>query len=152
MVACPENQQHTLCCKGQCFPTGEKIFSLSMHWGLHKMVTSLETTILKCNFRGGNWHIFIQIPLEYVPQTLIDDTSASVQVMAWCHQAPSHNLNWCWPTSMKRHKEWNLQATSGFPTQRPVMMLPFCCCWCHPAHSWAAFSTNRSMIPLFVVF
>ena len=29
-----------------------------------------------------------------------DDKSTLVQVMAWCHQAPSHYLNQCWPTSM----------------------------------------------------
>ena len=27
-----------------------------------------------------------------------DDKSTVVQVMAWCHQAPSHYLNQCWPS------------------------------------------------------
>ena len=31
---------------------------------------------------------------------LIDDRSALVQVMAWCHLAPSHYLSKCWPWSM----------------------------------------------------
>ena len=26
--------------------------------------------------------------------------STLVQIMAWCHQAPSHYLNQCWPSSM----------------------------------------------------
>ena len=43
--------------------------------------------------------------MAYVPEDWINDTSASVQVMAWCHQAPSHNLNRCWPTSMKRRND-----------------------------------------------
>ena len=29
---------------------------------------------------------------------LIDDKSALIQVMAWCHQAPSHYLSPCWPS------------------------------------------------------
>ena len=31
---------------------------------------------------------------------LTDDESTLVQVMAWCHQAPSHYLNQCWQNSM----------------------------------------------------
>ena len=31
---------------------------------------------------------------------LTDDKSTMVQVMAWCHQAPSHYLNQCWPRSL----------------------------------------------------
>ena len=29
-----------------------------------------------------------------------DDKSTLIQVMAWCHQAASHCLNQCWPSSM----------------------------------------------------
>ena len=35
-----------------------------------------------------------------MPQDLIDDKSALVQVLAWCHQATSHYLSQCWPRSM----------------------------------------------------
>ena len=31
---------------------------------------------------------------------LTDEESTLVQVMAWCHQAPSHYLIRCWPSSM----------------------------------------------------
>ena len=31
---------------------------------------------------------------------ITDDKSTLVQVMAWCHQAISSNLNQCWPTFM----------------------------------------------------
>ena len=34
---------------------------------------------------------------------LTDDKSILVQVMAWCHQAPSHYLSQCWPSSMSRY-------------------------------------------------
>ena len=35
-----------------------------------------------------------------MPLDLIDDKSTLVQVMAWCHQATSHYLGHCWPSSM----------------------------------------------------
>ena len=35
-----------------------------------------------------------------MPLDLTDDKSTLVQVMAWCHQAPSHYLSQCWPRSM----------------------------------------------------
>ena len=34
--------------------------------------------------------------LRWMPQDLNDDKSTLVQVMAWCLQATSHNLNQCW--------------------------------------------------------
>ena len=41
-----------------------------------------------------------EIALRWKPQNLTFKKSTSVQVMAWCHQAPSHYLNQCWPRSM----------------------------------------------------
>ena len=38
--------------------------------------------------------------LKWMPQDLTDDKSPQVQVMAWCHQAASHYLSWCWLRSM----------------------------------------------------
>ena len=35
-----------------------------------------------------------------MPWGLTDDKSTLVQVMAWCHQATSHYLSQCWPSSM----------------------------------------------------
>ena len=35
-----------------------------------------------------------------MPLDLTDDESKLVQVMAWCHQATSHYLSQCWPSSM----------------------------------------------------
>ena len=35
-----------------------------------------------------------------MPQDLTDDKSTLDQVMAWCHQAPSHYLSQCWPRYM----------------------------------------------------
>ena len=39
------------------------------------------------------------IGLSCVPWNPIDDKSILVQVMAWCHQAESHYLSQCWPSS-----------------------------------------------------
>ena len=46
------------------------------------------------------WSIFCEIVLTWAPQDLTDDNSTLVQVMAWCHQATSHYLNQCWPSSL----------------------------------------------------
>ena len=35
-----------------------------------------------------------------MPHNLNHDKSTLVQVMAWCHQAPSHYLSQCWPRCM----------------------------------------------------
>ena len=42
---------------------------------------------------------FPEIALMWMPQNSIDK-STLVQVMAWCHQAPSHYLSQCWPRSV----------------------------------------------------
>ena len=36
----------------------------------------------------------------WMPENFTDDKSTLVQVMAWCHQAPSHYLSQYWPRSM----------------------------------------------------
>ena len=40
------------------------------------------------------------IALELMPLNLTDYKPTLVQVMTWCHQAPSHYLSQCWPRSM----------------------------------------------------
>ena len=41
-----------------------------------------------------------EIRVRWMPQNTFDDQSTLVQVMAWCHQAPSHFLRKCWPRSL----------------------------------------------------
>ena len=41
-----------------------------------------------------------EIALWWMPEDLIDEKSTLVQVMACCHQATSHYLNQCWPSSL----------------------------------------------------
>ena len=46
------------------------------------------------------WGISCIIALIWMLLDFIDDQSALVQVMAWCHQATSHYLSQYWPRSM----------------------------------------------------
>ena len=39
--------------------------------------------------------------LRKMPQDLTNEQSILVQVMAWCHQAPSHYMSKCWLRSMR---------------------------------------------------
>ena len=43
-----------------------------------------------------------------MPQCIADDWSISVQIMVWCHHAPSHYLRQCWPSFMTPldHNNW----------------------------------------------
>ena len=49
------------------------------------------------------------ISLKFVPDGPVDNRSALVQFMAWCHQAPSHKLGQCWPRSMMPYDVTRLQ-------------------------------------------
>ena len=62
------------------------------HWGLNKMATNLQN-IFKCIYFDWKVYILVQISLKFVPVSLLDKKSALVQVMAWCRQATSHDLN-----------------------------------------------------------
>ena len=41
-----------------------------------------------------------EIAIRWTSLDLSDDKSTLVQVMGWCRQATSHNLNQCWPRSL----------------------------------------------------
>ena len=41
-----------------------------------------------------------EMALRWMSLDLTDDMSKLLQVMAWCHQAPSHYLSQCWPRSL----------------------------------------------------
>ena len=47
-----------------------------------------------------DWCFSCEIALTWKPQDLAYDKSTLVQVMAWCHQATSHYLSQCWPSSL----------------------------------------------------
>ena len=47
----------------------------------------------------GGWGISYEIALRWYTIIPHDDKLTLVQVIAWCHQAPSHYLSQCWCTS-----------------------------------------------------
>ena len=62
------------------------------------------------NYRMDTWYeialrwgwigldLFNEVTVN-IPQNIAYENSTSVQVMAWCHQATSHYLSQCWPSS-----------------------------------------------------
>ena len=72
-------------------------------------VNSLVPVRCRCNFKLVLFKftsriiilsISCEIALGWMPQDFTDDKSTLVQVMAWCHQATSHYLGQCLPTSI----------------------------------------------------
>ena len=49
------------------------------------------------------WGIFCDIALTWMSLDLTDDKSTLSQIMAWCHQVPSHYLSQCWLSSMLQY-------------------------------------------------
>ena len=62
--------------------------------------SNLKCIILKFIFCVDIRSIAGGIVVRWKLQHLTDYLSTLVQVMAWCHQAPSHYLSQCWPWSM----------------------------------------------------
>ena len=69
------------------------------HWPLGDFSEILEI-IFKLILVIDGQGISFEIALRWMLLDFIDDKSALVQVMAWCHQAPSCYLSQCWPISM----------------------------------------------------
>ena len=49
------------------------------------------------------WGFSCEIAHRWMPLDLTDDKSTLVKVMAWCRQAISHYLSWCWPRCMSSY-------------------------------------------------
>ena len=62
-------------------------------WKLRQVIFKLISVI-------NGWGIFCEIIPRRMWLDFTDDKSTLVQVMAWCHQATSHYLRQCWPSSM----------------------------------------------------
>ena len=61
---------------------------------------NLKLVISKLIWRTDILSISCETALIWMSLDFTDDQSSSVQVMAWCHQAPSHYLRQCWCRSM----------------------------------------------------
>ena len=72
----------------------------SLQW-----VNSLAPGRPRCHFKlqfsiSFYWVVSKDNALRWMLRDLINDKSILVQVLAWCHQATSHYLCQCWPSSM----------------------------------------------------
>ena len=85
------------------------IFKITLRSPRGQWVNSLETWRYGSNFKCITFKLIIQnrsfgiwceIALRWIPQNFTNEKSTLLQVMAWCHQATSHYLSWCWPKSM----------------------------------------------------
>ena len=63
----------------------------------------------------GGWGISCEIALIWTSLDFTDDQSTLVQVMAWCHQATSHNLSQCWPRSLSPYGVTRPQWVNPYP-------------------------------------
>ena len=70
------------------------------HWPLGWCCSDFNFVIFKHILVIDMFYISCETALRLMPQDLADYKSTLVQVMAWCHQAPSHYLNQCWSSSM----------------------------------------------------
>ena len=62
-------------------------------WKFRLLISKLISAI-------DDWGISCEIARRWLSLDLTDDKSTLVQVMAWCHQATSHYLDYCWPSSL----------------------------------------------------
>ena len=74
---------------------------------LKSLVNSLALRRCSCNSKclilkhifGINFLcISSEIAIRWMLQIFLDGEFTLVQLMAWCHQSPSHYLNHCWPS------------------------------------------------------
>ena len=82
------------------------------------------------------WGISCKIALSWMPLNLTDDKSTLVEVMAWCHQATSHYLNQCWPSSMSLYGVTRPQWVN-FMLTFSVGDILACKGWCMKCHPYA---------------
>ena len=76
----------------------------------------------------GCWGISCEIALIWMSQDFTNDQSILVQVMAWCHQAPSHYLSQCWPRSLSPYGVTMPQWVNSFWPRDAIWHQ-----WCHMA-------------------
>ena len=78
----------------QKHPGGEQLIGPQKVW-----LILGRRVISKHHFVTDILNISCKIALRWMVQDPIDNESTLVQVKAWCHHAPSHYLNRCWPQS-----------------------------------------------------
>ena len=76
-----------------CVTRPQWVNSLALEKCDNNMKSIIFKLITQNDSLGTSW----EIELSWVPQNLINEKSALVQVLAWCCQATSHYLSQCWP-------------------------------------------------------
>ena len=76
---------------------------------IYKLIPWTDTSCAAC-----------KIVERWIPQNSIDDNKSTlVQVMAWCRQATSHYLSQCWPRSMSPYGVTRPQWVNGVYYTQP---------------------------------
>ena len=86
------------------------------------------------------WSLLV---LRWMRQNTFGDKSTLVQVMAWCHQAPSHYLSQCWPRSVPPY-----DVTRPQWVNRVICFEEIQICTCIVCHSWILKNLSCSKIIL----
>ena len=75
---------------------------------------NFKSIIFKLIIHSSSLGTRCEIAVRWTPQELPSEKSTLVQVLAWCHQAPSHYLSQCWPKFMSPYPITGPQWVSGW--------------------------------------
>ena len=93
----------------QLFEMTDGVMGKTSGNGNRELINSLTPGRFWCDYKNSVCKLVLLIDmlrasldraLRWMSWDLTDGKSTPVQVMAWCHQATSHNLSQCWPRSM----------------------------------------------------
>ena len=96
-----------------------QIIDAYMHHHISK-INSLAPGRYGCNFKSVIFKIIllidiliscIEVIFKWTTKDLTDIKSTFVHVMAWCHVAPNHYLNQCWPRFLFNFESKSCQLT-----------------------------------------
>ena len=114
---CQQHNNHRIILLSTQWKSYTTISPLTPWWQLQQgshlgAINSLDPGRPGCHFKTPIFNLVLLIgiltssndnALGWMPRDLTDDKSTLVQVMAWCHQATSHYLSQCWPSSMPQY-------------------------------------------------
>ena len=80
-------------CNCTALPSVHSLAPERFEWKFRQVIFKLFSV-------NDGWSIPREIALRWMTLDFTDDKSTSVQVMAWCRQATSHYMSWCWPRFM----------------------------------------------------
>ena len=88
--------------------------------------------------------------LRWMPQSITDDKSTLVQVMAWCRQATSYYMSQCWPRSMSPSGVTMPQWVNPSPkNSRKVNSIHCLCLSVHLSHQFCLHDKSQGIPQVF---